>query len=45
MENRECYDEICLREALGLDRASYTRAELETLLRASDGEDEDREAA
>jgi len=46
MENLDCDDEICLREALGLDRASYTRAELETLLSGpGEDNDEDREAA
>ena len=46
LENRECYDEIDLCEALGLDWASYTRAELETLLSGpGEDNDEDREAA
>jgi hypothetical protein len=45
METRDCGEEITLCQALGLDRASYTRAELETLLRAGEDEDDDSEAA
>lgn len=46
MENRELDSEIDLLEALGLDLAHYTRAELESLLRAREAEDEgEREAA